>query len=165
MTEFIPRALLVTGGAGFIGSNFIHHFLRAQPGCRVINLDLLTYAGNLANLDPVAGRYEFVHGDICDPALLGEVLPGYDAVVNCAAETHVDRSIVDAATFVTTNVTGVQVLLEACMTVGVPGCERGAPSCATASPRPASCGAVQVSSSTSTPAARTASASRAAAVL
>ena len=116
--------IVVTGGAGFIGSHYVRTLLSGgYPGfenAAVTVLDKLTYAGNLANLAPVAGRYEFVHGDICDPALLREVLPGHDAVINCAAETHVDRSIVDAAAFVTTNVTGVQVLLEACMTVGVP---------------------------------------------
>ena len=115
--------ILVTGGAGFIGSHYVRTLLSGgYPGfedAAVTVLDKLTYAGNLANLDPVAGRYEFVHGDIGDLALLREVLPGHDAVVNCAAETHVDRSIVDAAAFVTANVTGVQVLLEACMTVGV----------------------------------------------
>jgi dTDP-glucose 4,6-dehydratase len=116
--------ILVTGGAGFIGSHYVRTLLAGgYPGfadAAVTVLDNLTYAGNVANLGPVAGRYEFVRGDIRDPALLREVLPGHDAVLNFAAETHVDRSIVDAAAFVTTNVIGVQVLLEACMAVGVP---------------------------------------------
>ncbi len=116
--------ILVTGGAGFIGSQYVRTLLTGgYPGfedAAVTVLDKLTYAGNLANLDPVAGRFEFVRGDICDGELLREVLPGHDAVVNFAAETHVDRSIAGAAEFVTSNVTGVQVLLDACLTAGVP---------------------------------------------
>jgi dTDP-glucose 4,6-dehydratase len=116
--------ILVTGGAGFIGSHYVRTLVSGgYPGferAAVTVLDKLTYAGNLANLAPVAGRYEFVHGDVDDPALLRALLPGHDAVVNFAAETHVDRSIADAAAFVTTNVTGVQVLLDACLAVGVP---------------------------------------------
>ncbi len=113
----------MTGGAGFIGSHYVRTLLSGgYPGFEdvaVTVLDKLTYAGNLANLDSVAGRYEFVHGDICDAALLSDVLPGHQTVINFAAETHVDRSIVGAAEFVTTNVAGVQVLMDACMTAGV----------------------------------------------
>ena len=110
--------LLVTGGAGFIGSHYVRTLLSGgYPGCEdaeVTVLDKLTYAGNPANLDPVSGRFTFVHGDIADARLLADVLPGHDAVLNFAAETHVDRSIAGAAEFVTANVTGVQVLLDAC---------------------------------------------------
>jgi dTDP-glucose 4,6-dehydratase len=113
----------VTGGAGFIGSHYVRTLLTGgYAGCAdalVTVLDKLTYAGNLANLDPVAGRFAFVHGDICDAALLARALPGHDVVVNFAAETHVDRSIAGAAAFVATNVTGVQVLLDACRLAGM----------------------------------------------
>ncbi len=114
--------LLVTGGAGFIGSHYVRRLL-ADPAAgapaQVTVLDKLTYAGNLANLEPVSGRFRFVHGDIADAALLAEVLPGHDAVVNFAAETHVDRSIRGAADFVLTNVLGAQTLFEACLRAGV----------------------------------------------
>ena len=110
--------LLVTGGAGFIGSHYVRTLLSGgYPGyedAEVTVLDKLTYAGNPANLEPVSGRCTFVHGDIADARLLADVLPGHDAVLNFAAETHVDRSIAGAAEFVTANVTGVQVLLDAC---------------------------------------------------
>jgi dTDP-glucose 4,6-dehydratase len=116
--------LLITGGAGFIGSHYVRTLLAGgYPGyedASVTVLDYLSYAGNLANLDPVAGGYTFVDGSICDARLLAEVLPGHDAVLNFAAETHVDRSIAGAAEFVTANVTGVQVLLDACRAAGVP---------------------------------------------
>ena len=116
--------ILVTGAAGFIGSHYVRTMLTGgyagYEDASVTVLDKLTYAGNLANLEPVAGKFTFVRGDICDAALLAEVLPGHDAVVNFAAETHVDRSIAGAAEFVTSNVAGVQVLLDACLTAGVP---------------------------------------------
>jgi dTDP-glucose 4,6-dehydratase len=117
MTErFNPRALLVTGGAGFIGANFINYFMPANPGCRVINLDILTYAGNLENLAEVEHdpSYRFVRGDICDARLVAEILAEekVDAVVHFAAESHVDRSISGPEIFVRTNVLGTQVLLE-----------------------------------------------------
>lgn len=107
--------LLVTGGAGFIGSNFVRHTLAWRPEAQVINLDALTYAGNLENLagleaDP---RYRFVRGEIGDAPLLDQLLPGVDAVVHMAAESHVDRSILDATAFVRTNVLGTQTLLDA----------------------------------------------------
>ncbi|WP_062431095.1 dTDP-glucose 4,6-dehydratase [Herbidospora daliensis] len=106
--------VLVTGGAGFIGS----HFVRTLPDAKITVLDKLTYAGNRANLDGV--DHDFVHGDICDPALLAEVVPGHDLVVNFAAESHVDRSIDGAADFVRTNVLGAQTLMQACLDAGVP---------------------------------------------
>ncbi len=113
---FSPRSLLVTGGAGFIGSNFIHHYLGANPDCRLVNLDILTYAGNLRNLTGVERNpgYRFVRGDICDAPLVGRLLAEerIDAVVHFAAESHVDRSISGPEIFVKTNVLGTQVLLE-----------------------------------------------------
>ena len=107
--------LLVTGGAGFIGSNYVHWVLRERPDVQITNYDLLTYAGNLENLRDVeeGQRYRFVKGDICDAGLLDEVVPGHDAIVNFAAESHVDRSIDWAAEFVRTNVLGTNALLEA----------------------------------------------------
>jgi dTDP-glucose 4,6-dehydratase len=107
--------LFVTGGAGFIGSNFVRWMLQNRADVEITNFDLLTYAGNLANLRDVEGdpRYGFVKGDICDTALLDEVLPGHDAIVNFAAESHVDRSIDWAAEFVRTNVLGTNALLDA----------------------------------------------------
>lgn len=115
--------MLVTGGAGFIGSHYVRTLLTGgYPGyedAKVTVLDKLTYAGNLANLDQVAGRFEFVRGDIGDADLLAELLPGQDAVLNFAAETHVDRSIAGAAEFVASNVTGVQALLDGCVAAGV----------------------------------------------
>ncbi|MDY0383453.1 dTDP-glucose 4,6-dehydratase [Trichlorobacter sp.] len=113
---FNPASLLVTGGAGFIGSNFIHRFVAQNPACRLINLDLLTYAGNLKNLTAVEQNpnYRFVKGDIADAALVASVLAEekVDAVVHFAAESHVDRSISGPEIFVRTNVLGTQVLLE-----------------------------------------------------
>ena len=114
--------LLVTGGAGFIGSNFIRHVLAAHPDDRVINLDKLTYAGNPANLADVAGspRYTFVHGDICDAKLVRDVARDVDAVVNLAAETHVDRSLLEPDAFLRTDVFGVFTLLEAVRDLKIP---------------------------------------------
>lgn len=108
--------VLVTGGCGFIGSNFIHYLLEKDASVSVINYDRLTYAGNPANLDDVAGnpRYRFVRGDIADPDAVRNIVgEGVDAIINFAAESHVDRSIHDAAPFVRTNVVGTQVLLDA----------------------------------------------------
>ncbi|MCI0531369.1 MAG: dTDP-glucose 4,6-dehydratase, partial [candidate division Zixibacteria bacterium] len=115
--------LLVTGGCGFIGSNFIRHILKSKPGCSVVNLDLLTYAGNLENLSDIENHpgYKFVKGDIADIELVNELMsPGPDsekpdAVINFAAESHVDRSLYDPAAFLRTNLVGVQVLLDACL--------------------------------------------------
>ncbi len=110
------RRYLVTGGAGFIGCNFVSHLLEAEPGCRVTVLDKLTYAGNPANIAPFEGdpRFDFVKGDICDATLVdGLIGRGFDVVVNFAAETHVDRSIGDPSSFVKTDVYGTYVLLEA----------------------------------------------------
>ncbi len=114
--------VLVTGGAGFIGSHYVRTLLAERDDVEVTVYDKLTYAGNLANLAPVADdpRYRFVQGDIVDSALLDDVLPGHDAVVNFAAETHVDRSISGAADFVVTNVLGAQTLLDACLRGGIP---------------------------------------------
>ncbi len=114
--------LVVTGGAGFIGSNFIRHVLASHPDDTVVNLDKLTYAGNLANLADVAGspRYRFVQGDICDPEVVRQVLPGADAVVNFAAESHVDRSLVEPGAFLRTDVFGVFTLLEAVRELRIP---------------------------------------------
>ncbi len=108
--------ILVTGGAGFIGSNFVRHMLEAHPDCELVNLDLLTYAGNLENLAGLEGRenYRFVRGDIADTTLLDRLFSeGVEGVVNFAAESHVDRSIEDPGHFLNTNVRGTQALLEA----------------------------------------------------
>jgi dTDP-glucose 4,6-dehydratase len=109
--------LLVTGGAGFIGSNFIRHMLSAHPDYRIVNLDSLTYAGNLNNLKAcdTNPHYTFVKGDICDRTLVNTVMEkqGIDTIVHFAAESHVDRSIADASVFVKTNVLGTHTLLEA----------------------------------------------------
>lgn len=108
--------ILVTGGCGFIGSNFVRYLLDAHGDYNIVNLDKLTYAGNPENLEEVEGhaRYHFVKGDICDrPAVEGAVREfGVDAVINFAAETHVDRSIIGPAVFIATNVSGTNVLLE-----------------------------------------------------
>lgn len=108
--------VLVTGGAGFIGSSFIRYFLRSHPQDRVVNLDKLTYAGNLDNLADASSdtRYEFVHGDICDAELVSDLIgKSADAIVHFAAESHVDRSIVDPQDFIRTNIQGTSTLLEA----------------------------------------------------
>ncbi len=117
--------ILVTGGAGFIGSNFVRRTLEdsypSLHGSDVVVLDALTYSGNLENLASIADspRYSFVHGDICDSALLDTILPGIDAVIHFAAESHVDRSVRDASIFVETNVLGTQRLLDASLRAGV----------------------------------------------
>ena len=107
--------ILVTGGAGFIGSNFVRFALANRPGLRITNLDALTYSGNLENLTEVENepRYRFVKGDICDPETVEPLVSECDAVVHFAAESHVDRSILDSRPFITSNVMGTQVLLDA----------------------------------------------------
>ena len=107
--------LLVTGGAGFIGSNFILYWMKEHPDDEIVNLDKLTYAGNLENLKTVetSPRYKFVKGDIADPDDVRVAISGVNTVVHFAGETHVDRSILGPAAFVKTNVLGTQVLLDA----------------------------------------------------
>ena len=109
--------LLVTGGAGFIGSNFILYWIKNHPEDQIINFDKLTYAGNLNNLQSVEDNphYTFMHGDICDPVTVDNAMEGVDTVVHFAAESHVDRSIMDPSIFVKTNVLGTQVLLESAL--------------------------------------------------
>lgn len=114
---------VVTGGLGFIGSNFIRMALRERPGLEIVNLDAMTYAGNPANCAEVEGdpRYRFVRGDIADPAAVESAIgSGVDAIVNFAAETHVDRSILDPEAFLRTDILGTHVLLEAVRRHGVP---------------------------------------------
>jgi len=114
-------SMLVTGGCGFIGSNFIHHVLEHEAEVHVVNFDALTYAGNLANLADVAHhpRYRFVHGDITDRDAVQSAIQGVHSVVHFAAESHVDRSIQDSGPFVRTNILGTQVLLDAARAAGV----------------------------------------------
>jgi len=114
--------LVVTGGAGFIGSNFIRYVLASHPEDSVVNLDKLTYAGNRANLADLEGdrRYAFVHGDICDAKVVRDTLRGADAVVNFAAESHVDRSLMEADAFLRTDVFGVFTLLETVRELRIP---------------------------------------------
>lgn len=109
--------ILVTGGAGFIGANFIIHMLGRHKDIEIVNLDILTYAGNLENLKDVEGdaRYTFIKGDICDPNVAVKAIKGCDTVVHFAAESHVDRSILEPAVFIKTNVMGTQVLLDAAL--------------------------------------------------
>lgn len=110
--------IIVTGGAGFIGGNFVHHMVNKYPEYQIINLDLLTYAGNLETLKPVEDKpnYKFVKGDIADRKFIFELFENEkpDVVVNFAAESHVDRSITDPEAFVRTNVIGTTTLLDAC---------------------------------------------------
>ena len=109
---FEPKNIIVTGGCGFIGSNFVHFVAREHPEVRITVLDKLTYAGNPANIEGTGA--ELVVGDICDAALLDELVPGHDAIVHFAAESHNDNSIADPSPFVKTNVEGTYQLLEAC---------------------------------------------------
>jgi dTDP-glucose 4,6-dehydratase len=121
--EYAPSRLLVTGGCGFIGSNFVRYVLESDPSLSVVNLDALTYCGNLDNLADVeqrfAHRYRFAHGDVRDPVAVEEAMTGCDTVVHFAAESHVDRSITGAHDFITTNFEGTYVLLDAARKAGV----------------------------------------------
>jgi dTDP-glucose 4,6-dehydratase len=113
--------IFVTGGAGFIGSNFIRHILALGKGYRIVNFDKLTYAGNLANLESVADNpnYSFVKGDVCDAAAVEAAMKGCTAVVHFAAESHVDRSIYEPAPVIQTNVTGTFIMLQVSRTLGI----------------------------------------------
>ena len=112
--------LLITGGAGFIGANFVLYWRREHPKDTIVVLDALTYAGNRSNLDSIKGdgQFEFVHGDICDAGLVENLFRrhDFDIVVHFAAESHVDRSIVSSDAFVRTNVVGTHTLLECALT-------------------------------------------------
>jgi dTDP-glucose 4,6-dehydratase len=118
--EELVKNILITGGAGFIGSNFVRYLLKAEPDVKIINLDALTYAGSLENLNDLAGndRHSLVVGDISDRSLVDELLRKHriDTVVHFAAETHVDRSILGPAQFIQTNIVGTFTLLEAVRT-------------------------------------------------
>ena len=113
--DFEPKNIIVTGGCGFIGSNFVHHVVREHPGVHVTVLDKLTYAGNPENIAGLPEeRVELVVGDICDAELLERIVPGHDAIVHYAAESHNDNSIANPEPFLRTNVEGTYQLLEAC---------------------------------------------------
>ena len=115
--------LLVTGGAGFIGANFIFHMLEAHPDYEIVCLDALTYAGNMETLEPAVGnpKFTFVKADVADRDAVYEIFANEkpDVVVNFAAESHVDRSIEDPGVFLRTNIIGTQVLMDACNKFGI----------------------------------------------
>ena len=114
------RRLFVTGGAGFIGSALVRLILTELPDCELINFDALTYAGNLDNLKGLVERHQFIHGDITEPdQVLAALPPNTQAIINLAAESHVDRSIASAHKFIKTNVLGTQVLLDVARERGV----------------------------------------------
>ena len=115
------KTLLVTGGCGFIGSNYIRYVLSKEAEWQVINLDKITYAGNPENLSDIVNdaRYRFVHGDICSVEVVMPLVDEADVVINFAAETHVDRSIMGGAEFVQTNINGTYTLLECARVCGV----------------------------------------------
>lgn len=115
------RKFLITGGAGFIGSNFIRYMLNKHDDIQIVNLDKLTYAGNLDNLKDVEQdpRYRFVHGDICDESIVDSLVKGMDVIINFAAESHVDRSIGKPDDFIKTDIFGVFILLEASRKYGI----------------------------------------------
>ncbi|MCL5775062.1 MAG: dTDP-glucose 4,6-dehydratase [Patescibacteria group bacterium] len=104
--------ILVTGGAGFIGSNFVHYWIKNHSGDEIVVLDKLTYAGNLENLSAVADKIKFIKGDICDESAVSEAMQGVETVAHFAAESHVDRSILDPEAFIKTNVLGTHMLLK-----------------------------------------------------
>lgn len=113
-TTFVPRNIIVTGGCGFIGSNFVHYVVDHHPDVHITVLDALTYAGNINNIKGLPeDRVDFVHGNVCDTALLDRIVPGHDAIVHYAAESHNDNSIANPEPFVRTNVVGTYRLLEA----------------------------------------------------
>jgi len=109
--------ILVTGGAGFIGSNFILYWMKNYPQDKIVNLDSLTYAGNLENLKEIEKNpnYKFIHGDICEMKIVSKAMENIDTIVHFAAESHVDKSILEPANFIVTNVVGTQVLLDAAL--------------------------------------------------
>lgn len=115
------KTILVTGGAGFIGSNFVHYWVKNYPNDKIIVLDKLTYAGNLENLEPVKDKIKFVKGDICDALAVDQVMADFnvDTIVHFAAESHVDRSILEPSAFIKTNVLGTGVLLDAARKYGI----------------------------------------------
>lgn len=117
---FAPKNIIVTGGCGFIGSNFVHYVVDHHPDVHVTVLDALTYAGNIENIAGLPeDRVEFVHGNICDAELLDRIVPGHDAIVHYAAESHNDNSIADPEPFLRTNVEGTFRLLEAVRKYGI----------------------------------------------
>ena len=113
------RTILITGGAGFIGAHYVHMVAQDHPNWTIRVLDLLTYCGNMANLEGLEGQIDFTKGDIADPETVNRVMQGCDAVVHFAAESHVDRSPIDSRPFIHTNVIGTQVLLDACRRHGL----------------------------------------------
>jgi dTDP-glucose 4,6-dehydratase len=115
------KKILVTGGCGFIGSNFIHYILKKYKNYKIANLDKLTYAGNLENLKDIEKNpgYKFIKGDICDKKIVDEALQGVDIVVNFAAATHVDRSLYEPDSFIKTNIVGTHTLLESAKKFGI----------------------------------------------
>jgi len=119
MNDTDIKRIVITGGAGFIGSNYVYHILSTHPNWDILVLDKLTYAGNIANLSSIMDRIKFIQGDIADINDVKNALNGADAVVNFAAESHVDRSLVDPTPFVRTNVLGTMVLLNEAVNVGV----------------------------------------------
>jgi dTDP-glucose 4,6-dehydratase len=113
------NSILITGGAGFIGSNFVHYWVNKYPNCKVTVLDKLTYAGNKQSLNGILDRITFLEGDICDASFAEGAMVGIDCVVHFAAESHVDRSVLDPLIFVKTNCVGTTTLLEAAKKTGV----------------------------------------------